>query len=72
MIAIPWPEKSRTSGCSSCHEKAACLNGNKCVCLKGYTGNGKICKNENECENGKHNCIDPAICKKKIQKISLN
>ena len=50
--------------------KAACLNGKKCVCLKGYFGDGKFCKNENECENGKHNCIDPAICKKEIQKIS--
>ena len=54
---------ARPKRCHHCHEHAVCLESNKCVCVKGYTGNGSDCRNENECENGSHDCYDPATCR---------
>lgn len=34
----------------------------KCVCKTGFTGNGKNCKNINECTAGAHKCVQYAVC----------
>ena len=35
--------KMPLSTCSNCHEYARCVD-DKCVCLDGYVGNGKVCE----------------------------
>ena len=34
-----------------------------CTCKTGYTGNGKQCFDENECNDGTHNCCTEVGCK---------
>ena len=37
LVKMPLPT------CSNCHEYARCVD-DKCVCLDGYVGNGKVCE----------------------------
>ncbi|XP_067936857.1 latent-transforming growth factor beta-binding protein 2-like [Watersipora subatra] len=50
----------------SCSLKAECVNtpgSFTCSCLDGYTGDGVVCANINECALGVHNCATPlATC----------
>ncbi|XP_072252437.1 pro-epidermal growth factor [Leuresthes tenuis] len=48
-----------------CDVKAQCLldGGNpKCLCLEGFTGDGQICVDIDECKLGMHNCDKHAEC----------
>jgi hypothetical protein len=50
---------------SPCHPNAKCTNktpaqnpqGYECKCNSGFTGDGTVCRDINECEDGKDNCL---------------
>ena len=55
---------------NDCDANADCTNGDfttgtdkfTCACKDGYTGSGKQCFNENECNDGTHNCCTEVGC----------
>ena len=55
-------------GLHNCHKTlATCINTQKsfdCRCINGFEGNGRSCKDIDECDSGKHDCgkIDNAFC----------
>ncbi|XP_070560161.1 semaphorin-5A-like [Ptychodera flava] len=46
------------------HSRVCTQNGPRkvCQCTVGYQGNGNICKDMNECENGQAQCLPEAVC----------
>ncbi|CAI8007778.1 Deleted in malignant brain tumors 1 protein [Geodia barretti] len=49
----------------NCAEMAECVNNNgnySCICKHGYSGNGTVCKDINECVLEIHNCAEDAKC----------
>ncbi|KAG8454066.1 hypothetical protein GDO86_000633, partial [Hymenochirus boettgeri] len=55
------------SGCADiqCDINAHCVsseNGPRCQCIEGFTGNGKICHDIDECTLGIHSCGENVLC----------
>ncbi|XP_072294862.1 adhesion G protein-coupled receptor L4 [Eucyclogobius newberryi] len=52
--------------CDSCHPRASCTaqnrSNNGCFCNSGYTGDGKFCIDDNECQNVTNICGDRGNC----------
>ena len=54
-----------TMDLSVCHDYADCTNTDgsyECKCIEGFSGNGRECRNTNECETIEHNCDINADC----------
>uniref|UniRef100_A0A0G4FTX7 Uncharacterized protein n=1 Tax=Chromera velia CCMP2878 TaxID=1169474 RepID=A0A0G4FTX7_9ALVE len=52
-------------GGHNCHANAACLDtffSFTCACNGGFSGDGIVCTNINECSTGAHNCHSNATC----------
>ena len=50
---------------TECSTDATCSedgNPHECSCNPGFSGNGLVCDNINECEDGSHNCSNNASC----------
>ena len=48
-----------------CHADADCLNkigSYNCTCRSGYSGNGTICTDDDECLDNTDSCHDDAVC----------
>ncbi|MSP93090.1 MAG: hypothetical protein EXR79_15030, partial [Myxococcales bacterium] len=52
-----------------CHADAACISNEQgavgCTCKPGYSGNGKLCSDVDECTNGSAGCALGAVCTNK-------
>nr|XP_039251530.1 serine-rich adhesin for platelets-like [Styela clava] len=53
------------AGANDCPAESQCQNtigSYACVCKPGFTGNGTVCTNINECTSGTHNCSNNGQC----------
>ena len=61
-ITINSDKNECEAGDSKCSIHAKCINtvgSHKCECRAGFTGNGNVCYDIDECEKGQHNCTKP-------------
>lgn len=58
---------------NNCHEKSNCIDTAEsytCKCFEGYSGNGEICQEINECSGDLNICVEHASCIDKIGGIN--